>query len=256
MADQTFWQKVWAMKPRNLEKTFLWAGLWFYPIPIVLGLLGLVGIAVGVSPDDLGSFGAGGVGPYVISHLGLPVFLIALYVLIICNACYSSIDGAFSALSSIVAVDVVKRAAPQVSEKRLFAFTKASIIVAGVVGAIVASSGIDYVELVEIIFFLKAALVVPLALAIFWSRMTGPAFIVSVVAAIAVGFPIRQNVSELDGLLALMGVSIVASLGISLLSRTRFDYGRLKETTTQLETETGVELPIRMGAESLASETT
>jgi Na+/proline symporter len=255
MADQTFWQKVWAMRPGNLAKTFLWAGLWFYPIPIVLGLLGFVGIAVGVTPEDLGSFGAGGVGPYVVSHLGLPVFLIALYVLIICNACYSSIDGAFSALSSIVAVDVVKRAAPNVSEKRLFTFTKASIVVAGVIGAIVASSGIDYVNLVEIIFFLKAALVVPLALAIFWPRMTGPAFIVSIVAAIAIGFPIRQNVNELDGLIALMGVSILASVGISLLSRRRFDYGTLKESTTQLEAETGVPLPVRLGAESVAAET-
>jgi Na+/proline symporter len=175
-------------------------------------------------------------------------------VLIICNACYSSIDGAFSALSSIVAVDVVKRAAPNVPEKRLFAVTKASIVVAGVIGAIVASSGIDYVNLVEIIFFLKAALVVPLALAIFWPRMTGPAFIVSIVAAIAIGFPIRQDVNELDGLIALMGVSIVASVGISLLSRRRFDYGSLKESTTELEVETGVPLPVRLGAESVAAE--
>lgn len=256
MADQTFWQKVWAMKPRNLEKTFLWAGLWFYPIPIVLGLLGFVGIALGVTPEQLGSFGAGGVGPYVVSHLGLPVVLIALYVLIICNACYSSIDGAFSALSSVVAVDIVKRVAPRVPEKRLFAITKASIVVAGAIGAVVASSGIDYVNLVEIIFFLKAALVVPLALAIFWPRMTAPAFITAVVAAIAVGFPIRQNVSELDGLIALMAVSVVASVGISLLGRSRFDYSRLRESRTRLEADAEPTLPSRLGAERVAPETT
>ena len=97
------------------------------------------------------------------SHLGLPVFLIALYVLIICNACYSSIDGAFSALSSIIAVDVVKRA-PDVSRRRC-SLHQGSIVVAGVIGAVVASSGIDYVNLVEIVFFLKSALMVPLALA-------------------------------------------------------------------------------------------
>jgi len=254
MADQTFWQKVWAMKPRNLEKTFLWAGLWFYPIPIVLGLLGFVGIALGVTPEQLGGFGAGGVGPYVVSHLGLPVVLIALYVLIICNACYSSIDGAFSALSSVVAVDIVKRVAPRVPEKRLFAITKASIVVAGAIGAVVASSGIDYVNLVEIIFFLKAALVVPLALAIFWPRMTAPAFITAVVAAIAVGFPIRQNVSELDGLIALMAVSVIASVGISLLGRSRFDYSRLRESRTRLEA--GEALSSGLGAERVAPETT
>jgi hypothetical protein len=123
-----------------------------------------------------------------------------------------------------------------------------------VIGAIVASSGIDYVNLVEIVFFLKSALVVPLALAIFWRRMTGPAFIVSIVAAIAIGFPIRQEVSELDGLIALMGISIIGSVGISLLSRERFDYDSLKESTTQLEEETGVPLAVRLGAESVAAE--
>ena len=57
----------------------------------------------------------------------LPVVIVSLYVLIILNACYSSIDGAFSALSSIVAVDLVKPLVPDIAEKRLFALTKSSM---------------------------------------------------------------------------------------------------------------------------------
>lgn len=234
MADQTFWQKVWALRPGNLDRTFLWAGLWFYPIPMVLGLLGLVAIAIGVTGDDLGSFGAGGVGPYVVSHVGLPIVLIALYVLIILNACYSSIDGAFSALSSVVAVDVVKRIAPSVSEKRLFAITKASILLAGAIGGAVVSSGIDYVSLVTLVFFVKAALIFPLGLAIFWRRMTATAFVVSLVSAIAVGVPLRQTVGELWGIVALEGLSLLAAVGISLLSRSSFDFSTLRRTRSEL----------------------
>lgn len=256
MADQTFWQKVWAMKPGNLSRTFLRAGLWFYPIPIVLGLLGLVGIAIGVTEADLGSFGAGGVGPYVIANVGIPVILIALYALIIINACYSSIDGAFAALSSVVAVDVVKRIAPNINEKSLFRYTKVSILVAGAIGGVVVVSGVDYVNLVVTIFFIKAALVIPLALAIFWSRMTAPAFIVSVVGAVAIGYPIRQSVGELEGISVLMGISVVAAVGISLLSQKRFDFKSLKGTTAELEHDTGVSIPIRLGAESAAAEET
>ena len=109
IADQTFWQKLWALRPGNLRRTFVWGGLWFYPIPLALGLLGLVGLSLGVTPGQLGDAGAGGVGPYVVSHVGLPVILIVAYVLVILNACYSSIDGAFSALSSLVAVDILNR---------------------------------------------------------------------------------------------------------------------------------------------------
>ena len=88
IADQTFWQKAWAIRPRNLRQTFVWGGLWFYPIPLTLGLLGLVGLALGVTPGDLGAAGAGGVGPYVVTHVGLPVVLVAAYVLVFLNGCY------------------------------------------------------------------------------------------------------------------------------------------------------------------------
>ncbi len=200
MADQTFWQKAWALKPAEPRtKIRLGRRCWFYPIPIVLGLLGLVGLGVGVTADDLGGAGPGGVGPYVVATSVCPVVLIALYVLIILNACYSSIDGAFSALSSVVAVDILKRAKPDISPKSLFRWTKSSIIIVGVVGGVVVNSGIDYVELVNTVYFLKAALIIPLALAIFWRRMSSTAFVSSLVLAIAIGYPIRQFVSELHG---------------------------------------------------------
>lgn len=228
MADQTFWQKAWALKPATMGRTFVWAGMWFYPIPIVLGLLGLVGLGFGVDVDDLGSAGPGGIGPYVVSHLGLPIILVALYVLIILNACYSSIDGAFSALSSVVAVDILKRAKPDIAQKSLFRWAKSSIIIAGVIGGIVVSSGIDYVELVNTVYFLKAALIIPLALAIFWRRMTATAFVTSLVLAIAVGYPVRQYVGELQGIVTLEAISLVTAVGISLLSRQTFDFASLR----------------------------
>lgn len=235
MADQTFWQKVWAMRPGNLRRTFVWGGLWFYPIPLTLGLLGLVGIAVGVTADDLGSAGAGGVGPYVVSHLGLPVVLVALYVLVILNACYSSIDGAFSALSSLVAVDIVKQASPNVGEKRLITLTKASIVIAGLIGAVVVSSDVDYVSLVNLVFFIKAVLIFPLALAIFWRRTTARAFVASMVLGIAVGLPLRQTGHDLLSIVALEGVSLAVAVGVSLLERKQFDFGALRQESGALE---------------------
>jgi len=228
MADQTFWQKAWALKPATMGRTFVWAGLWFYPIPLVLGLLGLVGLAFGVNTDELGSAGPGGIGPFVVSNLGLPVILIALYVLIILNACYSSIDGAFAALSSIVAVDVLKRAKPGIDPKTLFRWTKSSIIIAGIIGGVVVSSGLDYVDLVNTVFFLKAALIIPLGLAIFWKRMTSTAFVSSLILAIAIGYPVRELVGELQGIITLEAISLITAVGISLLSKQSFDYGTLR----------------------------
>lgn len=228
MADQTFWQKAWALKPATMGRTFVWAGLWFYPIPIAMGLLGLVALGSGLDVSALGDAGPGGVGPYVVSHLGLPIVLVALYVLIILNACYSTIDGAFSALSSVVAVDILKRAKPDIAPKSLFRWTKASIIIAGVIGGVVVSSGIDYVELVNTVYFIKAALIIPLGLAIFWKRMTSTAFVTSLLLAVAVGYPVRESVGELPGIITLEAISLVAAVGISLLSRQSFDFDSLR----------------------------
>jgi Na+/proline symporter len=234
MADQTFWQKAWALKPATMSRTFLWAGIWFYPIPLTVGLLGLVGTARGVSLNDLGKFGSGAIGPYVISHIGLPVVLIVLYVLVILNACFSSMDGAFSALSSLIAVDVVKRIRPNIAEKRLFTMTKMSILVAGIVGGIIVSAGVDYVELVNTVFFIKAVLIFPLGLAIFWRRMTAHAFVASIVLGLAAGLPIRQSGNQLLGIIVLEGVSLLVAVAFSLLGKERFDYAKLSQSAAHL----------------------
>src|SRR6201985_2977266 len=75
VSDQTFWQKVWAIKSKDVGRTFLWAGALFYPIPICLGMLGLVGIAAGLTAADIGGDIAA-VGPYIVSHIGLPLTLV------------------------------------------------------------------------------------------------------------------------------------------------------------------------------------
>jgi hypothetical protein len=57
--------------------------------------------------------------------------------------------------------------------------------------------------------------------------MTSTAFVASLVLAVAIGYPIRQFVGELPGIITLEAISLVAAVGISLLSRKSFDYGTL-----------------------------
>ncbi|SDU46170.1 sodium:solute symporter family protein [Gordonia westfalica] len=234
MADQTFWQKAWSMKPKTMARTFLWAGLWFYPIPLTLGLLGLVGISMGVSDDDLGANGAGAIGPYVVTHMGLPVIIIVLYVMIILQACYSTVDGAFSALSSLVATDIVRRRWPSMSDRNLLKITKASIVAGGIIGGVVVLASSDYITTVNTIYFFKAALIVPLGAAIFWRRMNAWAFILGVLVSAAVGFYVRETVNELAGTATLIGLSILIVVAVSLMTKTNYDFSRLDKGGDQL----------------------
>jgi hypothetical protein len=85
------------------------------------------------------------------------------------------------------------------------------------------------------VYFIKAALIIPLGLAIFWRRMTSTAFVVSLVLAVAVGYPVRQMVGELQGIVTLEAISLVAAVGISLLSRQSFDFATLRRSDALAE---------------------
>jgi Na+/proline symporter len=230
IADQTFWQKVWSIRSSQVSRTFLWAGALFYPIPIALGALGLVGIAYGLTPADVGGDIAA-IGPYIVSHIGLPLVVILAYVLVILAACYSTIDGASAALSSVVAVDIVKRYAPATTERVLFVITKISTLVGGAIALAIVLSGADFTTLVLTTYALKTAILLPLALAILWPRTNTIGFVGGIVLAIGIGMPIREVYGELIGTLSILAISGAAVVIGAAIKPQRFDNSALRRTS-------------------------
>jgi urea-proton symporter len=233
VSDQTFWQKVWAIKSRDVGRTFLWAGALFYPIPICLGMLGLVGIALSLTPADIGGDIAA-IGPYVVSHIGLSLTLVILYVLVILAACYSTIDGASSALSSIVAVDIVKRYFPGTTEGRLFAITKLSVLLGGIVATAIVLSGIDFTTLVLTTYALKTSILLPLVLAILWPKTNTVGFVGGIVAAILIGMPIYEMAGELIGTLSIVAIGGFTVIVAGLIGSERFNASDLRRISDEI----------------------
>jgi Na+/proline symporter len=228
IAGQEFWQVAWALKKKDVSRTFLWAGAWFYPIPICLGLLGLIGLALHVDVGTQLGGDAAAIGPYLISHLGLPTWLVILYVIVILSACYSVIDSAFTATSSVFVVDVIKPLAPTIGEKSLYVWAKVPMFIAAAVAAGVVLTGVDFVTIVLTSYAIRTAILVPLILSIFWARMTGWGFVGGTVLAIAIGMPIRAAAGDLWGSLAILGISAIVPLAIGAFGSQRFDFERLK----------------------------
>jgi Na+/proline symporter len=237
VSDQTFWQKVWAIKSKDVGRTFLWAGALFYPIPICLGMLGLVGIAAGLTASDIGGDIAA-VGPYIVSHIGLPLTLVLLYVLVILAACYSTIDGASSALSSIVAVDIVKRYFPRTPESLLFPITKLSVLLGGVIATVIVLSGVDFTTLVLTTYALKTSILLPLVLAILWPKTNTIGFVGGVVAAIAIGMPIYQTAGELAGTLSIVAIGGLTVVVCGVLGGESFDVTNLRRVSDEVAAPT------------------
>jgi urea-proton symporter len=229
IAGQEFWQVAWALKKKDVSRSFFWAGAWFYPIPICLGLLGLIGLALHVNVNTQLGGDAAAIGPFLISHLGLPTWLVILYVIVVLSACYSVIDSAFTATSSVFVVDIIKPLFPKISEKQLFVWAKVPMFFTAVIAAGVILTGVDFVTIVLTSYAIRTAILIPLILALFWSRTTGWGFVGGTVLAIAIGMPIRAATGDLWGSLSILAISAVVPLAIGLLNNLRFDFNRLRQ---------------------------
>jgi Na+/proline symporter len=229
VAGQEFWQVAWALKRKDVSRTFLWAGALFYPIPICIGILGLIGIALHIDLNTQLGGDAAAVGPYLISHLGLPIWMVILYVIVILTACYSVIDSAFTAISSVTVVDIVRPLVPNIGERSLFVWAKIPMAIAAVIAAVIVLTGVDFVTIVLTTYAIRTAILVPLMLSLFWSRMTGNGFVWGTIGAIAIGMPLRSMYGDLWGSIAILSISAVIPIVLGLLNDNKFDFGSLKD---------------------------
>jgi urea-proton symporter len=235
VAGQEYWQLAWGLKKKNVSRTFLWAGAWFYPIPICIGILGLIGLGLNVDLHKQLGGDAAAVGPYLISHLGLPTWIVIAYVIVILTACYSVIDSAFTAISSVFVVDIIKPLAPSISDRNLFLWAKAPMLLGAIIAAVVVLSGVDFVTIVLTSYAIRTAILVPLILALFWPRMTAAGFVWGTVAGIAIGMPVRAAYGELWGSLTILSVSSLIPAVLGLLNDKRFDFEQLKRVKDATE---------------------
>jgi Na+/proline symporter len=234
VADQIFWQKVWSIKSQHVGRAFFLGGLLFYPIPITLGLLGLIGIGYELSLSQIGGDLAA-IGPYIVSHIGLPLGIVLLYVLVILAACYSTIDGGSAAMASVVSVDIVKKINPAIPENKLFVITKLATLIGGVIATIIVLSGVDFTTLVLTTYALKTAILLPLIFAIAWPRTNTIGFVGGVVLSILIGMPLRHVYGELVGTLSILAISgTVVWLG-AMINPRRFDMDSLRLVKDELQ---------------------
>lgn len=237
ISDQSFWQKAWAIKPQHLSRSFVWGGALFYPIPIIAGILGLIGLAYGITLDQIGG-DAASIAPYLLTRIGLPAVLLALFVFVILNCSFSTIDGAFSAISSLVAVNVLLPLFPKLSTKAVFTLTKLSIILFGILAGVIVLSGWDFVSLVLLAQAFNASILIPLLLVLLWNRVTAAGFSWGIILAIVIGLIVRSRYGELAGILTITGVSAIVPVTLGLLNKTPFD---LESYTKSLATNNDVE---------------
>lgn len=208
ISDQMFYQRAMAVKKENIVPVFVRGGLLFGLVPIVLSLLGFVGVTLantqGLVVDDPQM-----VAPAVISAL-LPKFALYLFILMAFAGLCSTMDSAFCGISSLGSVDIFKRyKKPDAGDKDMLKTARGFMLAGAILGGAIAMMQPKLLW----VFFIYGALastgLVPTIASLFWKRITGNTILWAIGLSLALSLPLSvyANITENPHLVVLSSIS-------------------------------------------------
>ena len=210
IGNQTISQRLFAVNEKHIKPTFLTATLGYGAIVIGLGMIGLMALTNGVEPlnGDMNNLI-----PQMVSSYLPPVF-IALFFILVIGSLSSTADSDLSALSAIIMADVYGKniARGKADPKRMLFIGRLTMIVATMLGIVLASFSLDILVMLVFVGALWGAIVFPVIASCFWSRVTNCAFTSSVIVALIMFCVARFEWVEMTGAVAVL-FELLASIG-------------------------------------------
>ena len=186
-------------------------------IVIGLGMIGLMALMTGMEPID-GDMN--NLIPQMVSMYLSPVFIGMFFILVI-GSLSSTADSDLSAMSAIVMADVYGKniAKNKPDPTKMLFIGRLTMIVATLIGGILASFSMDILILLVFVGALWGAIVFPVIASCFWDRVTNAAFTSSVITGLVMFcvarfelLPMVSVIPVLFELLAAVGGGVVLGL--------------------------------------------
>ncbi len=220
VCDQMFFQRAFAVKQENIVKTFVWGGIIFGFVPIILSVLGFVGAelassgAITVDNPEM-------VGPYVIAHLLPKSALFAFTFMAFAGLC-STLDSSLCAISSLFSIDIFKRYVdPKVTDKKLLWVSRKFMVIFCIIGTSIALLKPNMLWTFMIYGSVTAAVFFPIIFSLFWDRLTGRGISAAIFTSIVLGLPfsIYANINNQENLIVYSSLfTILTSLLICVIN--------------------------------------
>lgn len=193
-ADQTMWQRAYAIEnPKDTFKTFIIAWVSWSLLPMLAGLMGLIGLSLGIETTAGSDILAN-----LISKIS-PNWVLIAWAFLVFNAIASSYGSVLVAISSIITTDIYKKYISKnhnISDSKMLKLNNILVIVIGVFGILIS---LMPNSVLSIGIYLCGFLIIsgtPIYLsyfinylnknAVFWGTLT--AFIIALVLSTAVNF--------------------------------------------------------------------
>lgn len=187
-ANPTVWQRVWALRERDLGRIYAGSGIVYMVVVASVGMLGLVALLTGITPAD------GDLNTLVplVAGLYLPVWLGLGFVLLIVAAITSTSDSDLAALSSIAMADVWRGyVRPDAHDGELKFVARLTMVLVTLIAIAVALLRLDILTLILFYGMIRSASVVPIAASIMWERVSNVGFSSGIIGGVALGIAAR-----------------------------------------------------------------
>ncbi len=215
IGNQTIAQRLFAVRQDMIKPTFITATVGYGATVIGVGMLGVLALYLGIEPmnGDVNNL----VPQLASSYLGIG--LLCVFFLMIIGSLASTADSDLSALSSIIMTDIYGRniADGDANPKLMLLIGRITMIVATGIAMFFASNQFDILELLVLVGAIWGALVFPVIASFYWNKVTNVAFTVSVLAALAIFFPVRFEFIQLHGWVALTS-DVLATIGVGVIA--------------------------------------
>ncbi len=231
--DQMFFQRAFAVRQRDIIRTFVIAGLLFGLVPILLSTFGFIAanptFGIAVSDPQM-------VAPLVIAHF-LPHSALLLFTLMAFAALASTIDSAYCALSSLGAIDLYQRYInPHPTHLQIVRVSRAVMFWTAVLGTGIALLRPELLWVFLIYGALASASLFPTILSLCWNRVTARGAAWGVGLSLLIGLPlsIYANITEQQTLIVVAAVvsvlmgGIITTLSALMNRNTFFDFSEIR----------------------------
>ncbi len=208
LADQMFFQRALAVKSKDIVKVFSYGALFFSFVPILLSLLGFIGIGlveknlIKVADNQL-------VGAYVVSYL-LPRWALYGFCFMAFGGLCSTLDSSLCAISSIGSIDIYKKYInPEASDNKILFAARFSMLFFFLIGITISLMQPKLLWVFLIGGALASSALVPTFFVLFTKNISAQAIFKSLAYSLLITLPlsIYANVQEDQNLILLSSLS-------------------------------------------------
>lgn len=216
IGNQTISQRLFAVNKKHIKSTFITATLGYGAIVIGLGMIGLLALTAGVTPNDIGG-DFNNLIPFMVSKY-LPPFVIGLFFVLVVGSLSSTADSDLCALSAIVMADIYGKniAKDNPNPRLMLLIGRLTMIGATVVGIILASFQLDILVMLVFVGALWGTIVFPVIASVYWTKVTNTAFTTAVIIAMIFFCLVRFKLIPMYGLFGYF-FEVIGALGVAVV---------------------------------------